>query len=428
MTGPMFAARRAALKLPSLLLVLLFAQSGSAFEIPERRREQKQVEPGHILTPAAANIPGIGFTYGILGSYFNAFDTEADVLGFLFSGDLAGAGVATLNIPTFWEPLTVNLFANSFTKIAAETYNRGIDSDPDDRYIVELDNADLLATQFNLNFLGKRLQFNLGVNQQGSRLRSLRDKDGKKISDVDADKHIRKSYSAGTIIDLTDDHDDPRKGMQLEVYAFGSPRESTFSADYYTVDYNFLGYVPFGSFSTVVFNAYRSDAVVARKGESDEDAIKKDLGYKCDEEIDDARDACLATEEKRTREIMTQNTHGTASPIGGTQRLRSYPTNRFFAAHTVAYSAEIRYNLTEEFSKFNIYIASGVRTSMQLALFYDIGSVAETASDLHDDMKYSVGGGLRLVMASGIVLRGDYGVGEEGGAATLIFQYPYSLF
>ena len=64
-------------KIPVFCLAIwLFSQNTWAFEVPPRRRAKEQTTPGHVLTPAVANIPGVGFTYGLLGSYTMVLDFQ----------------------------------------------------------------------------------------------------------------------------------------------------------------------------------------------------------------------------------------------------------------------------------------------------------------------------------------------------------------
>ena len=75
--------------------------------------------------------------------------------------------------------------------------------------------------------------------------------------------------------------------------------------------------------------------------------------------------------------IVEANTYGTVGSLGGTSRLRSYPHDRFTAAHALFYGAEFRWNLTEERQPFDIVIMKDIRTVWQAAFFYEAGTVAD---------------------------------------------------
>jgi hypothetical protein len=94
----------------------------------------------------------------------------------------------------------------------------------------------------------------------------------------------------------------------------------------------------------------------------------------------------------------------------------------------VFYGTEVRWTLTEEATPFDIFIAKDVRTALQVALFYEMGSVADKRQDLGDLYRSSYGAGFRMVTASGIVLRADVATGREGIETTIIVGYPWESF
>lgn len=92
--------------------------------------------------------------------------------------------------------------------------------------------------------------------------------------------------------------------------------------------------------------------------------------------------------------------------IGGTRTLRGYSSFRFRGAHRMAGSVEYRWTP----SKF-----------MDMAIFYDVGKVADRRSDLDfNDLKSSVGVGARIHGAAGTVLRLEVAHSREN-TARLIF-------
>jgi hypothetical protein len=190
------------------------------------------------------------------------------------------------------------------------------------------------------------------------------------------------------------------------------------------MEYNATAYFPLGKHSTWLFNYFRSDAHVLRQGETDPLVIDKDQRLNCSSLSGDDRTRC----EQIVQNIVAANTYGTATGLGGTGRLRSYPDGRFLGAHTVFYGTEVRWTLTEEAHPFDIFIAKDVRTVLQVALFYEMGSVADKRDELGDIYHSSYGAGFRMVTASGIVLRADVATGREGMETTIIFGYPWESF
>ena len=127
---------------------------------------------------------------------------------------------------------------------------------------------------------------------------------------------------------------------------------------------------------------------------------------------------------KSTRPILA-NRNGTSTSLGGDSRLRSYPGGRYQGAHTLYYSAEFRWNLTEETTPFDYFVWKDVRTNMQVAFFYENGTVAETKAELGDIYRSSYGAGFRMMTASGTIIRFDLATGQEGTQPTIFVGYPF---
>ena len=68
----------------------------------------------------------------------------------------------------------------------------------------------------------------------------------------------------------------------------------------------------------------------------------------------------------------------------------------------------------------------GVRTVLQAAFFYEVGSVSDELSELHKNMRTSFGFGFRAII-SGLIYRFDLAKGADGVAPTLFINYPLSL-
>jgi len=74
----------------------------------------------------------------------------------------------------------------------------------------------------------------------------------------------------------------------------------------------------------------------------------------------------------------------------------------------------------------NWIVLGGVRTVLQASFFYEIGSVSDHISQLHEKMKSSFGVGFRVII-SGLIYRIDIAKGEDGIAPTIFINYPLSL-
>jgi hypothetical protein len=191
------------------------------------------------------------------------------------------------------------------------------------------------------------------------------------------------------------------------------------------MEYSATAYFPLGKRSTWAFNYFRSDAKVTRQGETDPLVIEQQQGLNC-RTMPSGPDQIKC--DQVVQNIVAANTYGTASTLGGTSRLRSYPEGRYAGAHTIFYGTEIRWTLTEEARPFDIFIAKDVRTSLQVAVFYELGSVADHRDELGNLYRPSYGVGFRMVTASSLVLRADVASGREGIETTILFGYPWESF
>ena len=70
-----------------------------------------------------------------------------------------------------------------------------------------------------------------------------------------------------------------------------------------------------------------------------------------------------------------------------------------------------------------------VRTTVQVALFYETGVTSDERGDLWRWRNYrsSYGTGLRMVFASGLVLRGDLANGRDGFNVSFFVGYPWEI-
>ena len=77
------------------------------------------------------------------------------------------------------------------------------------------------------------------------------------------------------------------------------------------------------------------------------------------------------------------NSNGTSTPLGGSDRLRSYPGGRYQGAHMIYFATELRWNFSSEASEeFNSFFFQDLVDELQVAFFLEQGSVSEEKSDL----------------------------------------------
>jgi hypothetical protein len=404
-----------------------FAETGTGL-VPDRRRTQFMNDPGYYVFPMPYSIPGVGEGAGVIGIGMNMGRSYTDMYGFALAGGLKGGGLGVTDIHLLSQRLILDVTAIQFGKSTITSYSqRGMETDKHDFSYLEFDNYWFAGGRLTATFFDRMFEVYGGGYKIGSELDKILDQNGGTIQDIQGSPQWRTSvYGLGVRADLSDDYYDPRKGLRLDVSRWWSPPPSSDNPDFYRMEYSASVFLPLGRRSTWVFNYFRSDAHVLRQGETDEAAIEKQQGLNCSDPAltQQQRDDCNSV----VSNIKDGNTYGTATGLGGTSRLRSYPEGRYTGAHTIFYGTEVRWNLTEEAHPFDIFIAKDIRTALQVALFYELGSVADLRENLGDVYRPSYGAGFRMVTASGIVFRADVASGREGIETTIIFGYPWESF
>lgn len=409
-----------------------------SFFIP-RRKEQFSRIPAYLFLPIPYSIPGVGKGLLGLGLVSNINGSQIDAGALMLGGDAEGRGAGLLDIDIlpeslksdFNEAIVLDIFQFEIDKIGVKWFSvREMEGDKDDYYYVKIQNILFQGGQLVISFFDRRLELIIQRGEGHAELKAVLDSDGNTIVEADDPEptdFVQTTY--GFILDLTDDKLDPRKGFRLGVNRDDSPESNEGEVSYRVMDYNVTGYIPIGVQSSWVFNFFRSDSHVLSQGETDRAKIAQNLGLYCELIADtQKREECIVTRKVVVDNYQAGNTYGTASSLGGSQRLRAYPTIRFRAAHTQMLGTELRFNLAEEYTPFNIGIMSDIRTNIQLSTFYEIGTAADRQEDLWKETRSSYGVGIRIVAGSGIVYRVDVAQGDEGTEFTAIINYPWGIF
>jgi len=119
----------------------------------------------------------------------------------------------------------------------------------------------------------------------------------------------------------------------------------------------------------------------------------------------------------------------TGSTLGGLWRMRGFPSQRFNDRAAIYYAAELR--LIPEWNPFNnwprVQKYVGIKW-LQFVPFVEVGRVAPEwrFSDLHSDMKWDAGLGIRA-WAQGIVIRIDTAYSDEGASVQMMIAQPFQF-
>lgn len=114
------------------------------------------------------------------------------------------------------------------------------------------------------------------------------------------------------------------------------------------------------------------------------------------------------------------------STLGGLERQRGFPTNRFHDRSAINYTLEYRYipkwNPLGDIPLINQLFIPW----WQWVGFIEVGRVDNQydLSQLHSNMKTSIGGGIRALVFE-LVIRVDVAVSEEGGETQMFFNHPF---
>lgn len=410
-----------------LIFALLLVYSGACFSfdwVPERRKEQNPTQPAHLIVPLPYSKPGIGEGVILLGTLTNVAGTTADISGLFVGGDAEGTILNGAEIPLYSDVLFLDFYLQDIDKAAVKNYSiRGINNTGENDFkIMDISVAEESRFDLNLTFFERRLNFYYSYFKFEYQITAFRDIDRTLITTLgEPFVNSGDTNSFGVSIDLTDDYLDSRKGVRFDVTYQDHKANTLKEAEFYTLDYNLLGYIPMRNSDTLVLNYYQSDAHVTRKGVTDPASIRAELNSNCAS----TDTQCLTTEQELVDNFISARTNGTSTTLGGDLRLRSFPQMRYQGAHTAFIGAEYRWNISQEVKPFDYFIWKDVRTGLQVAFFAEIGTVAETSSKLWDETRYSVGTGLRLVAGSGAVYRADIATGDEGVELIVIFDYPW---
>ncbi len=409
----------------SVLMLTMVSTAGFA-KVIERRKDQFGRDFAYYIYPIVGEIPGMGKATGLGVSVSNIGGGDTDVTGYYVRGDIKATGLALLDYHILPQRLIFDVGYNDY-RITTTSYGVGANSDPTNVIHPKIEGRYLLG-QLTLTFDERRYEMFVRMLDGHNRLIEVLDNNNQAYSGLDTSWKSGIYYSLGGSIDLTDDRLDPRKGARFEFSSRLPHSTNAYESEYYVNDYNFTGYVPTRKWDTLVFNLFYSRAHVTRQGTTDYATLQQQQGLNCDQyPAGPDRDTCLSAEASLLSGKLENNRYGTATALGGTQRLRSYDNWRFYAGQALFYGVEYRWNLTDERTPFDIYLARGIRTGIQLAAFWEQGMVANEFGQLFKSKHDSYGIGARLIL-SGVVIRFDLAKGDEGTQSQLFITYPWSMF
>ena len=391
--------------------------------VPERRADGSAEEFGWLVAPTPFRVEGIGSAVPIFLLLSNVYETtDLIAIQTLPGDDLEFSAAIVDELPVFTRHL---MFSGGRFKatVPFTLWNRGIDSDPEDTIqpLQEFDGSD---AQIRLLFWESRLEFFYKRFEGKETTIKVFDRDGNLTSDEPTTRDfLGEGY--GMVLDLTDDPIDPRVGLRIGRKFRPVESETPDISDILVTDTDLTGYIPLFGKDTLVLNFFTSTSSITRSGVTDEATARANLSQKCVAGTE-AFDACIAGENKLVDDYLAYNRYGLATALGGINRLRAYPEGRFKAGNSSFRAIEYRYNFSDKPKDINWFLLGGVNTLLQLAFFFEQGTVSEERLELNKNLRSSYGVGLRALVSS-FVYRLDIANGDEGTGVTLIIGYPMEL-
>ena len=410
------------LQLLVAFLILSITTSAFSFEF-ERRRDQFIDTPGYLVLPLPYSYPGIGEGMVLVGYAGNAFETKMDAILLGFNGDAEGYYLLLNEIYLIDTLLYLNAGHMQISKFGIQMYEtRGMETEKDEYSLYVGDKYQQSRVQAVFSLLERRLEFWYALQNAEAETNDIFDPDDNLIWHFEEPEKISfSSTSYGVLLDLTDDRTDPRSGLRLKSITSHHPADKDGDPDYNVLTQSASLYIPILDSSTWVFHYFRSDASVNKEGETDINVLAVQKGIT----LCGTDPACIAARTADAQNTLNANKYGTAESLGGAYRMRSYPESRYKGAHTEMRASEFRWNISTEKSQVDLYFLKDIVHALQLALFWEEGSVSETEETLGDITRSTYGIGFRFVAESGNVYRLDWADGDEGSQVTALFQYPW---
>jgi len=419
------------LKIFTVCLIYLITENSFGFEI-ERRRDVFTRQYGHLFVPLPYSLPGLGEGLLFVGNFGNIADTTTDLATIIGVGDaefIFGFLDEFFIVPDYVYLQYVK--AQGFKYALTNYRSRGMITEKND-FVYALGNYwEYDAPTFKLTLYDRMLELGLGRSKQKGRFEKFVAPDGDDLTkqgdtitefNPALEVNFGEKLEFSARIDYTDDYRDPRKGVRNILYLDRQTASSSSEPSFDVITNDLQFYIPFLEKSTLVLNLTFSDTNVRKQGETDLEVLKQQSNYySCTSE------SCRETTLGNAKNTMNINKHGTSLYLGGPDRLRSYPQQRFQGAHTVYFATEFRWNFSAaDGDEIDLFFMQDLVDEMQVAFFFEQGSVSETKSELGDTVKYSFGSGFRLLSGSGNLYRADFATGDEGPQVTVIIQYPWT--
>ena len=407
------------------VLLFLFCWSSTVSAILFERRKTFESELSWFVYPVVGSIPGVQDFYGLGGSVSGIAGSESDITiislrgkAKYFDDDFQIDILSIFDIPLFSNHLTFTWFSTKIRNAGWPEGERGIDSDPNSMYYLLASEVDASGGEISVNFLANQLEFYYAYSDASVKPYGLVDPNGTFYNAQNAGIiESPRGYRYGLYLDDTDNRRDPRIGYRFQYEKWGQPSSRAGNSEYFQEDYNLSGYIPVlaEGKGVLVLNQFYGSSTVIKKGTIDQSQ------FFCN---NIEAPGCQAILDELYARQVAEAENGRATSLGGANRLRGYSTNRFYDSYTNFRGAEFRWYVHEVQQSFNFFLEKGTFAGLQLAFFYEQGTVSPDKASLWKNMRSSYGAGTRFIFNT-IIVRIDRGFGKEGGETTFFVGYPF---
>ncbi len=403
------------------MMILAISTKANAF-IPERRNDTSSIKPGYLIAPLFTDVPGIGTAVGAGFIDANMLNSRSDLEIAVVVGNLSAAIVNISNIH-LGDHILFN-FGVYGSKLGYQVFDRGGYSDQSS-FNSPLHYEYGGSGDLTFRFWEDRLQFFGHFGPSKLQFSQVSDSASDSFANADNAFHDTVSTSLGVRLDFTDNVLDPRRGLRLEASRIQELFFDPTRSQWYTANFSGTYFVPVAS-STLVFNYFRSSAYLIQANGYSQSQLQSAMSLNCQSITNvTLQSRCTAVETQRVQERFAENSYGTAAPLGGSDRMRGFLQNRFHGSQAQFFGSEFRFNVLHDGAPFDLGFMKGVRSNVQLAAFYEVGQVSDTPLAVEQaPLRSDFGFGLRFLF-SGVAIRADVGIANEGTQFTLFFGYPW---
>ena len=415
-------------KLSRMFLVFLLAYLSihtSVHALLFERRKTPEPEISWFVYPVVGSIPGVQDFYGLGATVSSIGGTDSDITAVslrgkaeYFDDDFKIDILSIFDIPLFTDHLTLTWFSTKIRNAGWPEGQRGIDSDRESMYYLLASHVDASGGELSVNIYDNQLEAYYGYSDASVKPYGLVDPNGTFYSAQDAGIiESPRGYRVGLYLDDTDNRRDPRIGYRFQYEKWAQPSTRAGNSEYYQEDFNLTGYIPVldENKGVLVLNQFFGSSTVLQKGTVDRSQ------FVCDST---AKPGCQAILDELHARQLAEAENGRATSLGGTNRLRGYSTNRFYDSYTNFRGAEFRWYAHEVQNAFNFILEKGTFAGIQIAFFYEQGTVSPDKGSIWKNMKNSYGAGTRFLF-NNVIVRIDRGYGREDEQTTFFVGYPF---